>query len=246
MLKEYLVFDIETAPIEWDTLAESQQEYLLRNAQTEEEIEKRKFEMALTPMTAHVVCIGLQMMKQQEDGTYEMTSRAAFSSVPDSVYEENKDIELSTGAHCYIRREEKVLTDFWAILTKYPRACLISFNGRNFDAPFLMLRSALLGIKPSRNLMAGTKFNYQGHIDLIDELTFYAGSQYGATRRYNFDFYTRAFGLVSPKAEGVDGSMVGELYREGKVDVIAEYCLRDVNATWELFKIWDERLNFSR
>ena len=186
MLKEYLVFDIETAPIEWDTLAESQQEYLLRNAQTEEEIEKRKFEMALTPMTAHVVCIGLQMMKQQEDGTYEMTSRAAFSSVPDSVYEENKDIELSTGAHCYIRREEKVLTDFWAILTKYPRACLISFNGRNFDAPFLMLRSALLGIKPSRNLMAGTKFNYQGHIDLIDELTFYAGSQYGATTPIQF------------------------------------------------------------
>ncbi|MFW6232764.1 MAG: hypothetical protein ACOC4D_01870 [Bacteroidota bacterium] len=57
--EQYLIFDIETSPIDWKSLSESQQEYLLRYAKTDEEIEKKKFEMALSPMTAEVVCIGL-------------------------------------------------------------------------------------------------------------------------------------------------------------------------------------------
>jgi hypothetical protein len=92
--------------------------------------------------------------------------------------------------------------------------------------------------------MSGTKFNYGYHTDLIDELTFYTPSSYGATKRFNFDFYTRAFGLVSPKSDGIDGSKVKDYFIEGKKNEIAEYCLRDVVATWELFLIWKERLKF--
>ena len=36
------VFDIETAPIKWDTLAESQQEYLVRYAKNDEEVETQE------------------------------------------------------------------------------------------------------------------------------------------------------------------------------------------------------------
>jgi predicted PolB exonuclease-like 3'-5' exonuclease len=82
------------------------------------------------------------------------------------------------------------------------------------------------------------------HIDLIDELTFYNPTYYGATKRFNFDFYARAFGLDSPKSEGIDGSKVKEYYNEGKVLEIAEYCLRDVSTTWELFLIWNKYLRF--
>ena len=61
-------------------------------------------------------------------------------------------------------------------------------------------------------------------------------------RRFNFAFYAKAFGIVSPKEAGVDGSMVGDLFTEGRIDDIAEYCLRDVKATWELFLKWDTLL----
>jgi len=108
---------------------------------------------------------------------------------------------------------------------------MITFNGRNFDAPFVMLRSAIHKIKPPLNLMSGTKFNYFGHIDLIDELSFYSTGSMGATKKFNFDFYTQAFGITSPKEQGVDGSLVPEFFKKGQIKEIAEYCMRDVNAT---------------
>ncbi|MBI5325074.1 MAG: 3'-5' exonuclease, partial [Ignavibacteriae bacterium] len=80
--------------------------------------------------------------------------------------------------------------------------------------------------------------------DLLDELTFYSPGPYGATKRFNFDFYTREFGITSPKSAGIDGSKVSEFYNEGKILDIAEYCLRDVTATWELFLKWKEFLKW--
>jgi DNA polymerase elongation subunit (family B) len=157
MSQQYLVFDIETTPVNWDTLSESQQEYLLRYAETDEEIEQRKFEMALNPLTASVVCIGLQLMEQQSDGSWKEIKRAAFSTKPGYDSDEIQEITLESGFPCYIISEEKVLLDFWAILDKYKGASLISFNGRGFDAPFLMLRSAIHGIRPRRNIMSRYK-----------------------------------------------------------------------------------------
>jgi predicted PolB exonuclease-like 3'-5' exonuclease len=90
--------------------------------------------------------------------------------------------------------------------------------------------------------MDGTRFSYANHTDLLDKLTFYNRSSSGATRTFNFDFFSKAFGITSPKSEGVDGSKVGELFAAGKYQDIAEYCLRDVRATWELYQKWDALL----
>lgn len=242
--EQYLVFDIETAPVDYESLSESQQEYIVRYAKTEEEAEQKKFEMALSPMTATVVCIGLQLMQQSDEGLWEIASKAAFSQDASMKPGETRETVLSNYDKCIYSDEKTLLETFWNILKKYDRAVLVSFNGRNFDAPFLMLRSALHRVRPVRNLMAGTKFNYPMHVDLADELTFYNPGPYSASRRFNFDFYTRAFGITSPKSAGVDGSMVGELFREGKTDMISEYCLRDISATWELFLVWKDYLKF--
>lgn len=244
-VQNYIAFDIETVPLDWDGFAESQQEYILRRAETPEEIEKRKNEMGLTPFTAKVVCVGLQYMSRNEEGRYELAKRVAYA-LDESLDDETvRSEELPTGDACIFCSERRMLADFWKLLVKYPDGHLISFNGRNFDAPFLMLRSALLRVRPSRNLMAGTKFNYSLHTDLIDELSFFAsGFSYGATKRFNFDFYARAFGIESPKGGGIDGSKVPEFFADGRVAEIAEYCLRDVDATWKLFEIWREYLVF--
>ena len=55
----------------------------------------------------------------------------------------------------YYGSEMQILKVFWAKLLK-GRSCgryaaypVVTFNGRHFDGPFLMLRSAVYGIKPT-------------------------------------------------------------------------------------------------
>jgi len=243
MEPSYLVFDLETVGLPIGAFDDVQQEYLLRGVATDEERDKRIGEFALSPLTGRIVCIGMQMMTREGDAW--TAKRVAYSIDP--TMQDDQPVrheELPSGAAWYCSSERVMLENFWKLLNAHRNITLVSFNGRNFDAPWLMLRSATLGIRPSKNLMQGTKFNYSGHIDLIDQLTFFQGSASGATRRFNFDFFAKSFGIRSPKAEGVDGSMVSELFAQHNHTDIAEYCLRDVAATWELFCAWDQLLRF--
>jgi DNA polymerase elongation subunit (family B) len=247
MTKRYLTFDIETISLDMDTFSESQREFITRYAKTPEDEEKKISEMALSPLTAQAIVIGMQISEKKADDSFIVLKRGAYAMDDKLADGERIKDTLSTGDECYFSNEKTLLEQFWLRLKENPNIHLVSFNGRNFDAPFLMLRSALLGIKPTRNLMQGTKFNYDHHTDLIDELTFYNPGAYGATKRFNFDFYTRAFGLVSPKSGGIDGSKVKDFYLDGKIKEIADYCLRDVTATWDLYKVWYDRLtNFDK
>ncbi len=245
-----IVFDLETVALPFDSLDESQQEYIVRGTTTEEERERKINEMALSPLTARIVCIGLKVMRKSQENEWETRREIAYvqlAGVQNDIQQETQsEVVLPSGAILKYMDEQSMLIKFWEILDTSKDAELISFNGRGFDAPFLMLRSALYRIRPSRNLMDGTRFNYAKHIDLIDELTYYTPSSTGATKRYNFDFYTRAFGIPSPKADGVHGGMVGELFAEERMQDIAEYCLRDVRATWELYCIWRDYLSFKK
>jgi predicted PolB exonuclease-like 3'-5' exonuclease len=235
MREEYLVFDIETTPLEWDTFSDSQKEYLLRNLTTDEEIERRKNELGLSPFTAQIICIGL-IFVEIEDNTEKTFKQVAYV-VDNSFSSEMEEVVIQDEVEIHIVSEAKALETFWRILSKYPDIHLISFNGRNFDCPFIMLRSAILGINITRNLMEGTKYNYKFHTDVLDELTFFQPTNYfSATKRFNLDFYTRSFGIQSPKALGIDGSNVSEYFKEGKLIDIALYCLRDVRSTWELYR----------
>ena len=100
-----------------------------------------------------------------------------------------------------------------------------------------MLRSAILSIKPTRNLIP-YRFDSSTHCDLLEQLTFY-----GAVRRFNLDFYCKAFGIKSPKSDGVTGLDLGDLFREKRFKDIAAYCLGDVVAMAELYRRWEMLLN---
>jgi hypothetical protein len=73
----------------------------------------------------------------------------------------------------------------------------------------------------------------------MEHLTFF-----GATRKYSLDFCCRAFGISSPKIDGITGRQMGSLYAEGDYARIARYCMGDVKATAELFRGWDEAIAF--
>ena len=66
----------------------------------------------------------------------------------------------------------------------------------------------------------------------------------GATRdRYSLEYWCRRFDVESPKGS-IDGSQVARVYRQGRIDDIGEYCLRDVRATAELIGVEGRTLSF--
>ena len=111
MAEHYLIYDLETIPLEWESFSESQQEYLLRNAETEEERQKKKNEFALSPLTGSIVCLGLQMMELR-DKEYVLAKRAAYSVAPDPQPDKTETRILETGSECYICTEKVLLENF--------------------------------------------------------------------------------------------------------------------------------------
>ncbi len=233
----YLVFDIESAPLPFDEFDSGRQEYLLRGCETPEEIEEQKGRMALNGLTGQVVSIGMVYA----DSLQAEPKGFVYSNIPGS---DSGEEVLADGTLWRWMSEKELLEKWWELLAKRS-VDLVSFNGRGFDAPYLMLRSAKLGVRPSVNLMSGTRFRYDRHTDLQDELAFYGFSKgLGALKRFNLDFYCKTFGITSPKEEGITGDQVPRLFNEGEHRTIAEYCVRDVFSTWELFRHWKEYLAF--
>src|SRR5690606_36492537 len=80
-------------------------------------------------------------------------------------------VEFEDGAKIYRGSEKEILQEFWCYVAQFA-GTVITFNGRSFDGPFLMLRSAILGIAPSRNLVP-FRYSFQQHCDLLEVLTFF-------------------------------------------------------------------------
>jgi len=222
--------DIETCAYPFESLSESQQEYLLRYAEKETDPGKKQKQTdqairytSLYPLTAKCVAIGI----------YDIDKNKSF------VYYESKEPEEWSSedeqVHYKGLTEPEMLKSFWKIVKVTDQ--IVTFNGRNFDIPFLMMRSAMLKIKPSKNLV-GRRYDKKSHIDLLEQFTFY-----GLTRKFNLDFYCNAFGIKSPKTDEASGMEVKNLYEAGRLRDIATYCSRDIYATYQLYKIWEEYLN---
>jgi len=232
-----IVFDIETSALPLDNFDEAQQEYLFREtekladeaAKAAKRGEITKF-MSLWPFTSQVVCIAVLNAE---------TLRGQVQFLAEDFEEDAGEAGPVEFVPC--ADEVELLTAFWDVAKHYDN--VVTFNGRGFDVPFIYLRSALLNVPISKKNWLGYRFATEPHCDLAEQLTFYSVSgRDGAARRFNLDFYCKAFGIESPKSHGVTGMDVGALLAEKKFREIAEYCLRDVRATVELYKIWRERL----
>ena len=232
-----LVFDIETSALPLDHFDEAQKEYLFRECQKiEDEAQRstRQGEIArqcsLWPFTAHVVCIAM-LNADTSRGQVLFTAEDYETEVPEAG-----PVEFVPCVD-----EIELLTAFWDVAKHYDM--IATFNGRGFDVPFIYLRSALLNVPISRKEWLGYRYQTDPHCDLAEQLTFYGVSgREGAARRFNLDFYCKAFGIESPKSHGVTGNDIGVMLAEGRSREIAEYCLRDVKATVLLYHIWKERL----
>src|SRR5205823_10609800 len=128
--------------------------------------------------------------------------------------------------------ERQILEKFWDFLGRDDR--FISFNGRQFDGPFLMIRSAIHGVIPKRDLV-GYRYRFHPNCDLREALNFF-GTTNARQFKFNLDLACKTFGVETSKGEGMDGRSVETWYRAGRHREIADYCLDDVRATCELYE----------
>jgi DNA polymerase elongation subunit (family B) len=232
-----LIFDIETSALPLDDFDEVQREYLLREAEKLSDGAAREARRAeilqqfnLWPLTAQVVCIAM-LNAETARGQVLFLGGDAGQTAGEGV-----PVKFVPCAE-----EAELLGSFWEVARKYEH--VVTFNGRGFDVPFIYLRSALLNVPITRKDWLGYRFTTEPHCDLAEQLTFYGVSgRDGAARRFNLDFYCKAFGIESPKSQGVSGLDVNRLLAEGRCHEIAEYCLRDVQATLQLYNVWKDRL----
>jgi DNA polymerase elongation subunit (family B) len=234
-----LVFDIETSALPAEHFDEAQREYLFRECEKLAEGEARTARRAeilrqcsLWPFTAQVCCIAMLNADTSRGQVLFTAPKTEQPSEPPA----NGPVDFMP-----FLTEAEVLSAFWEVARRYDK--IVTFNGRGFDVPFIYLRSALLNVPISRKDWLGYRFQTEPHCDLAEQFTFYGVSgRDGAARRFNLDFYCKAFGIESPKSHGVSGNDVGSMLAEGRHRDIAEYCLRDVKATVLLYQIWNERL----
>ncbi|MDO5579710.1 MAG: 3'-5' exonuclease [Planctomycetia bacterium] len=132
---------------------------------------------------------------------------------------------------------ENICRTFWNGWLHYQKPTLITFNGRGFDIPLLELTAFRFGIPIPEWLAWGARsydqpryrYNYNKHFDLCDFLT-----NNGAVQ------FTGGLNLASkiiqkPGKIDTKGDMVQDIYDEGNLEQIHQYCRCDVLDTYFVF-----------
>lgn len=134
-------------------------------------------------------------------------------------------------------RPHIITEHFWRGWSGYGKPTLVSFNGRSFDIPLLELAAFRFGIAVpdwfSTRLKSWeqyrNRYNQNAHFDLQELLT-----NYGASR-LNGGLNLIARLLGKPGKMEIDGNRVQDLYNEGKLADINDYCRCDVLDTYFAF-----------
>jgi len=227
-----LIFDIETIGVDFEKLDKKSKEFLLEYAESPEEEQLVKEGLGFSPLTGEVVAIGILNPDTDKGAIY-------FTDLSNTLEKySDKDIQYTPCAS-----EKEVLKEFWDTAQLYEQ--FITFNGRSFDGPYMMIRSAINKIKSSKNLVP-YRYETEGygkiitHLDLLDRLTFFGALHHG---RRGLHMWCQAFGIKSPKDNGITGNDVAQLFKEKKYLDIAQYCAGDLWATKELLNYWEKYIN---
>ncbi len=143
-------------------------------------------------------------------------------------------------------RPHIITRDFWAGWNHYrelsmvngrPDLSLVSFNGRTFDIPLMELAAYRYGVeigawmnnKVPTYEQPRNRFNVSSHLDLQEVIT-----NFGATR-LNGGLNLLANLIAKPGKMGIAGHMVQDLYANGQLQQINDYCRCDVLDSYFVF-----------
>jgi DNA polymerase elongation subunit (family B) len=129
--------------------------------------------------------------------------------------------------------EVQILKDFVSLLDKYnqKKLRLCAHNGKEFDFPYLCRRMLIHGIALPETLDLSDKKPWEIiHLDTLELWKF------GDRKSYSSLELLATILKVPTAKDGFDGSMVsGMYYKEKDLKTIAEYCVRDVIMTAQIF-----------
>ncbi len=187
--------------------------------------------LPLNPAAGTIAAIGIWLI-EEERGLVMVNNESNPEAFPTKSEHYSEDTVVFYGS------EAQILSVFWNKLLekagpggRYAKYPVVTFNGRAFDGPFLMLRSAIHAIKPTRNLV-GYRYNLNDNCDLLEVFTFMGSLSW--QHRYNLDFWCHQFGIESPKQD-MDGSLVGEVWESGDLERLVRYSISDIKATAQLY-----------
>ncbi len=208
-----LVFDIETTGKSFEELDELEQDYLLNNLEKgEEDKEKAKSKTALYSIFGMVCAIGGYDVNNKSGIVLSLSTKEIKPEKENFVYKT-------------FTTEKELLEEFWKISQTYEQ--FVTYNGDNFDLPYLMIRSGINRVKMPFEIK---KWGSDKFIDLQNKIK--------QNRNFTLEMLCKAFGIENPKEKGVHGDEVTGLYNNGEFNKIADYVARDAMATTELYLIW--------
>lgn len=131
-------------------------------------------------------------------------------------------------------RPRKIAEQFWLGVEHYKkttkqRVKIVTFNGRGFDLPLLELAAFRYGFcgrdyfQSSRNRFGG------GHIDIMELMTNFNAIRFNG----GLNLLSKLLGM--PGKMTISGDQVYQMYCEGRLQEINEYCMFDTLDTYFVF-----------
>jgi len=221
-----LVFDIETVPaVEMRSLPPTVGKALATAVERGDNDEGKI--MSLSPMFGKIVSLAVGEGEIDDVGDQEVTVLA--------VAPEGRERD-SFPSFMRVMSEAELLACFWELASG--AKVVVTYNGRGFDVPFLIMRSLIHGVPATVDLVS-SPFSLRPHLDLYNVLVPRRGL--GPS---SLDVMCWALGMPSPK-DVMDGSMVAPTYARGDIEAIATYNIGDIQATTRLYQhVRDKLLPF--
>jgi uncharacterized protein YprB with RNaseH-like and TPR domain len=125
--------------------------------------------------------------------------------------------------------ENRLLRKFWHDVVEFDVNTFITFNGLTFDIPFLLKRSWINHVLPTRTIDLRRYTTKGNHLDVRAIL-----SNWDNYARGDLALYASMLGLN--KLDDIDGSQVQGLWDAGEYDKVKEYCESDAMITWQIYE----------
>jgi len=217
-ISKTMVFDIETVGKKFEELDEVEQDYLLNNLErATEDKEEAKKKTGLYSIFGKVCAIG----------AFNPGSKKGMVLL---LGEKELVPEKENYTYRIFETEKDLLTEFWKIATEYE--LFVTYNGDNFDFPYLMIRSGINRVKVPFEVK---KWGSEKFIDLQLKIK--------QSHAFKLEMLCKAFGIENPKEAGVHGGDVNELFDNKDFQKIADYVARDAYSTCQLYLIWKEYMS---
>lgn len=121
--------------------------------------------------------------------------------------------------------EKEILTNFWNAASGVHR--YVGHNIWAFDLPFIYKRSIINSIKP-----IPLNFARYRNIPIYD--TMMEWELWNIKKAQKLDTLAKVLGFPTSKDE-MDGSMVADYFKQGKIEEIKKYCMKDVELTRKVY-----------